>query len=78
MQLENVKMQKLPQKMKVNSLTIKASHILEEENSFFFDQNDVEDITMSNLNIDSIYHLGLDGLDTESFRELVNGKIITT
>ena len=64
--------------MKVNSLTIKASHILEEENSFFFDQNDVEDITMSNLHIDSIYHLGLDGLDTESFRELVNGKIITT
>ena len=72
--LVNVKTNKLPKEINLNSLKIESSYIKNNNNSFF-NNVDVKKMSMENSVIDSISDLGLFGSDNvkiESLREKSN------
>ena len=68
--LVNVKTEKLPKEMKLDSLTIESSYIKNKNNLRFFDKVDVKKISVENSDIDSIFDLGLFESDNDNIGEL--------
>ena len=72
--LVNVKANKLPKKMELDSLTIESSYIKNDKDQSFFDKVKITKMTVENSDIDSIDHLGLFQSDNNihSLREKSN------
>ena len=72
--LVNVKADKLPKEMELNSLIIESSYIKNDEDQRFFEKVKITKMTVENSDIDSIDHLGLFQSDNniDSLREKSN------
>ena len=72
--LVNVKTNKMPQDLKINSLTIESSYIENDQTHHFFDKVNINSMTLENSDIDSIVNLGLFQSENhiESLREQSN------
>ena len=68
--LVNVKTNKLPKEIKLNSLKIESSYIKNNNKLRFLNKVDVKEISVENSVIDSIFNLGLFGSDNVNIGSL--------
>ena len=77
--LVHVKINKLPKRIKLNSLTIESSYIQNYQSQSFLDNVKINKIIVKNSDIDSIFGLGLfkTANDVETLREESNANTKT-